>query len=213
MTKLRILEQTVHLLPEKAAFWEEKKALILADIHLGKATVFRKHGIPIPEGNMREDLKQLERLIRKVGAKLCIVVGDLIHAKIGLTNEIKDSFRDWLSALCCEVHLIIGNHDKSLVKGLPKEWPIHLHQNGLTLVPFYFSHFPTTHENLFVWAGHLHPKIKLKSAHDCLVLPCFQIFSHLGILPAFSSFVGGTYVEKTPSCKIFIVTDSSVIQL
>ncbi|MGZ3632739.1 MAG: ligase-associated DNA damage response endonuclease PdeM [Parachlamydiaceae bacterium] len=213
MTKLMILDQTIRLLPEKAAFWEEKKALILADIHLGKATVFRQHGIPIPEGNMEEDLKRLERLIRKMEAKLCVIVGDLIHAKSGLTTELKDFFGNWLSIIDCEMHLVIGNHDKSLVKGLPKKWPIHIHQTALTLDPFYFSHYPMSHEKLFVWAGHLHPKIKLKSAHDCLLLPCFQIFSHLGILPAFSSFVGGAYVEKTPSCEIFIVTNSSVIQL
>lgn len=187
-----------------------KKILILADVHIGKATVFRKTGIPIPEGSMDEDLRNIKDLLHKVKAEKCLIVGDLIHAKSGLSIEVKNKFSQWLDEIKCEVHLVLGNHDFSLVKSLPKEWPLHMHFDSLLIEPFFFSHFPTTQDSWFVWSGHLHPKIEVKNKRDRIVLRCFQIFSNLGILPAFSSFVGGTFVKKSDECAIYGIVGSSV---
>jgi len=211
--KITIREQTCHLLAEKAVFWEEKKILIVADIHIGKATVFRKQGIAIPEGNMQQDLIHLKELIQTTGAEKCIVAGDLIHAKSGLSDSVKLLFSKWLHEVKCEIHLVLGNHDYSLAKTLPKEWTLYLHTESLLIEPFYFSHFPMHHHQWFVWSGHLHPKIEIKNRHDRLVLRCFQIFSDLGILPAFGSFVGGAFVKKCESCQIFAIVNANVIRI
>jgi uncharacterized FlgJ-related protein len=47
---------SVELLPEKAAFIPESATLLIADPHFGKATHFRKAGIPIPEQIFLKDL-------------------------------------------------------------------------------------------------------------------------------------------------------------
>lgn len=211
--KLTLKEQTCHLLPERAVFWEEKKILILADIHFGKATSFRKQGIPIPEGNMEEDLMKMQSLIHKMKPESCIIVGDLIHAQKGLSKDVQDLFSEWLKNIPCEMHLILGNHDRSLAKSLPQNWFLHVHEKSLLIDPFYFCHFPEIHEPWFVWSGHLHPKIELKDHRDRLLLHCFQIYPNLGILPAFSSFVGGTYIKKSKEYSIYVIADTSVMQV
>ncbi len=211
--KLKIRNQTFYLLAENAIFWEEKKMLILADIHIGKATVFRKAGIAIPEGSMQEDLLKISHLLDKYQAEKCMIVGDLIHAKNGLSLEVRKLFSDWLKAANCEIHLVMGNHDYSLAKELPADWPLHFHKEYLLIEQFYFSHFPLQHPEWFVWAGHIHPKVLIKNRHDQVTLRCFQIFPNLGILPAFGSFVGGAYVKKSSECKIYGIADDTVIKV
>lgn len=211
--KVEIRGQTCHLLAERALFWEEQKTLVFADIHIGKSTVFQQAGVPIPSGHMEDDLKALSLLIDQYKAEKCIVVGDLIHARKGLTESVRGSFSQWLQNTPCEIHLVLGNHDRSLIKGLPEEWPLHLHLESLIIEPFYFSHFPMHHKEHFVWSGHLHPKVLIKNSHDQLVLRCFQISAGLGILPAFGSFVGGTFVKKEPGSNLYAIAGSEVIKL
>lgn len=211
--KLIIRNQTCHLLTEKAVYWEEKKTLILADIHIGKGTVFRKAGIPIPQGIMEDDLMNITKLLRDLDAENCIIVGDLIHAKSGISLDVKKKFSEWLQGLKCEMHLVLGNHDHTLIKSLPSEWPLNVHQEGLLIKPFYFSHFPIRHPKWFVWSGHLHPKVEISNTYDRIVLRCFQIFADLAIIPAFGFFVGGTLVKKSPDCKIYAIADNAIIEI
>ncbi|MBA3602341.1 MAG: ligase-associated DNA damage response endonuclease PdeM [Parachlamydiaceae bacterium] len=211
--KLTIRNQTCHLLSKKAVYWEEKKTVIIADIHIGKGTVFRKAGIPIPQGIMDDDLLSITSLLNDLKAEKCIIVGDLIHAQSGISDDVKKKFSEWLHSTACEVHLIFGNHDYALIKNLPPEWPLHTHKEGLLIEPFYFSHFPMHHEQWFVWSGHLHPKVEISNSYDRLVLRCFQIFKDLAIIPAFGFFVGGTLVRKSVECKIYVIADDSVIEI
>lgn len=211
--KLTIRNQTCHLLAEKAVYWEEKKTVILADIHLGKGTVFRKAGIPIPQGIMHDDLRAITLLLQKLNVEKCIVVGDLIHAQSGISADVKKRFAEWLQSTPCEMHLVLGNHDYALIKNLPSEWPLNIHKSGLLIEPFYFSHYPQSHKQAFVWSGHVHPKVELSNKYDRLILRCFQIFSDLAILPAFGIFVGGTFVRKSKDCKIYVIADNSVIEI
>jgi len=64
-----------------------------------------------------------------------------------------------------------------------------------------------------VWSGHIHPQITLKSGKEHLTLRCFQIFTHLGILPAFSSFVGGAPIKREKNSRIFVTTGQEVIEV
>ena len=46
----------------KSYFWEEQKTLFVADPHFGKATVFRKAGIPVTE-TTQDDLNKLSEIM------------------------------------------------------------------------------------------------------------------------------------------------------
>lgn len=210
---ITLKQQQIELLPQRAAFWKEQRTLIVADIHLGKAMAFRKAGIPIPEGAMERDLHSLKKLIEETQSKRCIVVGDLIHSASGISESVKELFKVWLESITCEIDLVVGNHDRSLVKNLPDEWNLNLHLQKLIIPPFCFCHIPTLIDGYFVWSGHIHPEIVLKSGVDRLRLRCFQVFEEQAILPAFSSFVGGSYVHKNEINRIYAIADHQIIEI
>ncbi len=149
----------------------------------------------------------------KLGAKRCVVVGDLIHAKAGLSEPIVAMFSEWLKGIDCEIDLVIGNHDRSLQKYLPHEWTLHLHKESYVNPPFCFCHFPCQKEGYFVWSGHLHPQIAIRGKSDRVVVRCFHIGKEMAILPAFSSFVGGSFVQKGKDTKIYGIANDKIIEL
>ena len=62
MSLIKINNHNFVLHPTGAIFWEEKKTLFLADIHLGKVAHFRKNGIAVPrkaEGLFYEKITKL----------------------------------------------------------------------------------------------------------------------------------------------------------
>lgn len=208
-----IQRQRLELLPEKAVIWKEKNTLLVADLHFGKAAIFQKKGIPIPEGSMQEDLKTLENLIVSHRVKECIVLGDLIHGKQGLTPTLIEEFSVWLKRVTCPVRLVIGNHDRGLVKRLPQNWHLEVHLETFEIAPFCFSHHPIANPATFVICGHIHPCFSIKSGFDELRLPCFKWNDREFILPAFSSFVGGYPVKKQGEDRIVVTTGRELIEI
>jgi hypothetical protein len=79
--QLELAGEPVRLLPERALFWQAACALVVADVHWGKAAAFRSAGIPIPGGATRQDLDRLDQAVARTGARRLVVLGDLFHAK------------------------------------------------------------------------------------------------------------------------------------
>ncbi|CDZ79985.1 metallophosphoesterase, DNA ligase-associated [Candidatus Rubidus massiliensis] len=211
--EITIEKQTLDLLPEKGIFWHEQKILIVADIHIGKAATFHHYGIPVPEGSMEDDLKNLSSLINCYQPQACIVVGDLIHSKEGLTPPLISYISEWLESVNSSIHLVFGNHDRALIKKLPDNWNLQCHYQELIIPPFRFCHIPNIHSVFFTWSGHLHPTFSFSGKGDKLRLPCFYLSELQGILPAFSSFVGGYDMKKKKNDQIFVTTGKKVIKI
>ena len=95
--RFSVLQQTLHLLPEKAIFWEEQRLLLVADVHLGKATHFRKHGIAVSGGIIEGDLARLGRIIESWEIEQLWFLGDLFHSDY---NREWKRFESWLKGLC-----------------------------------------------------------------------------------------------------------------
>lgn len=49
--------ETLHLLPSHALWWPSGQALLIADLHLGKATSYRALGQPVPGGTTRDAMR------------------------------------------------------------------------------------------------------------------------------------------------------------
>ena len=47
---IQLADEQLLLLPERALWWPQQKALVLSDVHFGKSATFRENGIPVPEG-------------------------------------------------------------------------------------------------------------------------------------------------------------------
>ena len=214
-THVDLAGEAVRLLPERALFWPSACALIVADVHWGKAAAFRSAGIPIPGGATRRDLERLDSAILRTGARRLIVLGDLFHARAGrVASRTLAELRSWRGAReALEIQLVRGNHDRHA--GDP---PADLRVNCLDapafLPPFVLRHEPSLSETGYTLSGHVHPGVVL--ADRALFrerLPCFVIGERLAVLPAFGSFTGLGMVRPDEGERIFVVADGEVVEV
>ena len=90
MVECEVAGEKLVLLPERAVFWPKRKALFIADFHLGKAATFRSAGIPLPSGTTRENLERLDRAVVNTKARQVIFLGDFLHAASGRAPRTLD---------------------------------------------------------------------------------------------------------------------------
>jgi len=211
--KFTHLEQNLFLHPYKSIYWLEKKILLIADIHFGKAAHFRKSGIAIPESIHLQDLDRINYLYNYYKPDRIIFLGDLFHSEY---NETWIRFKEFFdSKIKIKAELVLGNHDildKSHYQFLE------LHTENLPIKPFILTHIPLKLDELnghYNLCGHIHPAIKLSGmAKQSLSFECFYFSKNHGILPAFGSFTGRSIMPKRKSeDEIFAVTNKEIIHL
>src|SRR5690606_10661653 len=105
---LQIQKQNFTLHPSGAIFWKEKEMLLIADVHLGKVSHFRKHGAAIPANAAFKNLEKLTEIANQFQPKTICFLGDLFHSTL---NEEWQDFEKWVEYTKAEVILISGNHD------------------------------------------------------------------------------------------------------
>lgn len=211
--ELEIQNEKLTLLPEKAIYWKDQNALLIADLHLGKVTHFRKNGIGIPIGPEYENWEKLCSLITEYNPKVIYLLGDLFHSKYNnqWTNflEIMETYNsiDWV--------LIKGNHDI-----LPEEAYQHevlkVMEGELSIPPFTLTHEPPSDmkDDQFILCGHIHPAIRMVGAGlQSMRVPCFYFNGHFGILPAFGAFTGMHTIKPTEGDKVFVIAEDMVIDM
>lgn len=177
MSTHQLLGQTLHLLPEKGIFWEEKNYLILADLHLGKAGHFRKSGIPISDLIHSKDILILDKLIAKFKPEQVIFLGDLFHSD---HNQGWEIFKRWIKSKApLPFKLVLGNHDV-LDENSYRISNLEVMEK-LSLHPFELTHIPEETE-LYNLAGHIHPAVRLTGkGRQSLRLPCFYFGERNGL--------------------------------
>jgi uncharacterized protein len=201
---------TVILDARRVAYLPQTGHLLVSDLHWGKSETFQRHGIPIPDSLLQSDLSRLTALIETYQPKSLLVLGDLIHGKLGLSEELNRKILAWRAANPLPIHLIIGNHDRS-VRLVAEQWDIELVGEQWRQAPFLFSHHPETETNWFNWCGHIHPMVQLRSQHDSLRLPCFHLTPTGATLPAFSAFTGGTTIKPSLADEVFALSEGHII--
>ena len=200
-------EETLTFLSERALWREEGRLLMVADLHLGKAETFQAHGVPLPSDADSGTLNPLLALCDQWKPSRLIILGDLIHSRLGLTPRLRDILRG-LPDLCgCEVLLIGGNHDRhSRLDGLPQ----HPSQG---LGALWLSHEPEQPpcRGMVNVCGHLHPVTQLKSRSDRLRLPCFAYDPEAPrlVLPAFGELTGGHHCGER--YRQWLVAEGSIV--
>ena len=116
--QLVLHNNTFWLNANKTLFWEDLDALIISDVHLGKASHFQKSGLPIPAILGHEDLNQIAKIIFDQNPSHVIFLGDLFHSN---QNEEWSWFIKWLDHFPkVKFTLVEGNHDRSIMPFLPK---------------------------------------------------------------------------------------------
>lgn len=206
-----LCEQQLELLPEKAVFWHNQSTLILADLHLGKISHFRKAGIAVPMDAAEDGLIRLESLLNSFDLTRVLILGDLFHSEM---NREWEDFVDLLYRNSdIEFHLVIGNHD---ILGLHnyERIPLVTHEEVLELGPFIFSHDALNSHKLYNIHGHIHPAIRLQGkARQSLRLACYFFSKTQAILPAFGTFTGKHTLQYTVADNVFIIAGDKVIKI
>lgn len=215
MQTASIAGQTLHLLPERAAFWVERRMLLVADAHFGKAATFRAHGFPVPHGTTDDNLDRLDALIARWGIAHIVFLGDFLHAREARVPQTIDAIAAWRRRHAgVAMTLVRGNHD-TRAGDPPARLAIDVVDESWTVGPFSMRHHPDPCDRGYVLAGHIHPGFRLGSRFgDGLRLPCFWLGcergSRVGVLPAFGAFTGTWVVETRPNDRVFVVAPDAV---
>lgn len=208
------LGQDLLLLPQKAIFWQQEKAIIVADVHLGKVGHFRKAGIAVPRDMEQNDLAVLSDLVDEYKPEKILFLGDLFHSD---KNADWDWFVLWRKQFPrLKIMLIRGNHD-IIHDSNYIDLDVSLHDE-LAIGPFLMLHHPLTTETAlqnttgYVLCGHIHPGINLTGrARQSITLPCFAFASRQAVLPSFGKFTGRVAIRNQKTDRIFAVLQNKVI--
>jgi DNA ligase-associated metallophosphoesterase len=206
-----IRDQHLYLHPEKAVFWKEQKALLIADLHIGKVTHFRKAGFPVPREKMLEDLERLHRLMMEFQPSNVYFLGDLFHSDYNREVKILQEFIDVYTST--NFILITGNHDlPGFIRAVENKISV---LDRLQIGDLLLAHDVESHPSeSFQIGGHIHPAVRLKNkAKHYLKLPCFYLSENRLILPAFGSFTGHYIVRPKKNEQVFVVAGKEVVEM
>lgn len=197
--------QTLWLLPDKALYWPARRALLVADVHIGKAASYRALHQPVPRGTTTATLARLDTLLGELDCQQLIVLGDFLHARHAHAPATLARLRDW-RAQHAGLHIVLvrGNHDRH-AGDPPSDLGIEMTNEPWLVGPFALCHEPEPHPTHAVLAGHVHPVFVLRGrARQRLRLPCFVIDARVSLLPAFGEFTGGWTVAPASGDRIFL---------
>lgn len=205
-----LFQQKIVLDARSALFWPVPAILVIADVHLGKASHFSKHGIALPLALVKRDLQQLDDLLHDYNPKRVVFLGDLFHATPNVEWQI---FSDWLQKHPdFEFDLVLGNHDFFVVHHEINA-QLNLYEK-LNIEPFIFTHHPleTVPEGHYNLCGHVHPGVRLSGkGRLSLRLPCFWFGKNQGILPAFGNLTGSVALKG--KADVFAIAENEIIKM
>ncbi len=178
--------EQVLLLGARALYWPARKALLIADLHLGKADVFRRAGIGLPSGGTGDDLERLSTLLQQHTVDTLWILGDVLHGAAHRAAWYRQwqGWREQHATL--EIGALAGNHDRALPKA---DLGLTLLGEQLQVGPFLLRHDPHPHPSLHVLCGHVHPLARLPGMQRRW--PAFWLRERLTVLPAYSRFTAG----------------------
>lgn len=202
--QLECAGESLLLLPDRALLWPAQRTLFIADLHLGKSEVFRRSGIPIPEGDTLTDLGRLDRILAAREVQRIVLLGDFVHAASPGASTHGNAFAAWRAARSqVEFVVVAGNHDRRAAgRELADvvDWELHERQIG----PFVCRHHPAPSPHGYVLSGHIHPVISLYGSHrERARVPVCWLRPDYAVLPSFGSFTGGGEIEPAPADRLY----------
>lgn len=202
---LRILwnREKLTMLPERALWLPEHGALLVADLHWGRAAALRSQGVPVPDGDLALSIKRLAALCEGLPVQTIWVLGDLVHARAGLTRSVRESVRDALSRLP-RVHLVGGNHDQRSLDVIAS-LGVSCGGDEEVLGTLRLRHACDERPEAPTVCGHLHPMALLGGTRERLVLPAWVVEERRLVLPAWSERTAGVRFRVSPNRALAVL--------
>ncbi|MBB3860760.1 hypothetical protein GGQ88_002029 [Novosphingobium hassiacum] len=186
MVPFSFADQEFRLGASRALYWAEENALLVADLHLEKASFFARHGQMLPPYDSRATLERLADALKLTGARRVYCLGDSFHDSGGVDRldphaagmlDVLTRVTDWV--------WITGNHDedaRSPGGTLADEMVV----RGVTL-----RHIARCGTDGAEVSGHFHPKLRVAVRGRTIARPCGVVSESRLILPAFGALTGG----------------------
>jgi uncharacterized protein len=172
---------------DAALFWPYHHILLVADLHLEKASSYAMNGQMLPPYDSHETLVQLSNIAKQHKAKRIICLGDNFH-DVGGETRLGGTAADMLRQMTSTYDWtwITGNHDPHLAGIWGGKSVIEQAIDGIIL-----RHQSHPNEQQNELSGHFHPKIRISLRGRNVSRRCFIQTSRKLIFPAFGAFTGG----------------------
>ena len=181
-----------------ALWWPARRALVFADLHLGKGEAIARRGSFLPPYDTIDTLSRLAAEIERRDPAHVICLGDSLHEP-GSAPRLDRACRELVAAL---MHVrrwtwVHGNHDADAAAALGGEALAELALDGIA-----FRHAATDAPPGEI-SGHYHPKARVRGYGRSVARPCFVEDGRRLILPAFGAFTGGLDVADPAIAGLF----------
>jgi uncharacterized protein len=160
--------------PEGALFWPRRHVLLVADLHLEKASWFATHGQPLPPYDSRATMAALAAVAERVSPAEIWCLGDSFH----------DHGGQWRLDPAAE----------NILRSLADE---------LVLDGLVFRHEHDPRDPRPQLSGHFHPKTMVPLRGRNVRRGCFACGDRALILPAFGSLTGGLDIDDPAIAGLF----------
>jgi DNA ligase-associated metallophosphoesterase len=173
--------------PSGALWWPERRWLLVADLHLEKATALAQRSRRLlPPYDSTATLARLGAVIDRLDPVAVVALGDSFHDSRGADHLAADDLatlgrlaqgRDWV--------WVLGNHDPDLPAALPGDRTPEFTIDGLTCR---HAAQPGACGEI---SGHYHPKAAVSGRAGRVTGRCFVADEDRLVLPAFGAYTGG----------------------
>jgi DNA ligase-associated metallophosphoesterase len=173
--------------PEGALFWPAQAALLVADLHIEKASWFARLGQMLPPYDSLATLSALEGEIKRTGVRRLYCLGDSFHDRFGC-DRLPSAARDLLASLTSRLDWvwIVGNHDVGFIDHCGGRIEEECEVGDVIL-----RHEAAEHDPRPEISGHFHPKLRLSMKGRSVSRRCYVASATKLILPAYGAFTGG----------------------
>ncbi len=173
--------------PEGALHWPAEQALLVADLHLEKASWFAAGGQMLPPYDSLATLQALAGEIEAAGVERLYCLGDSFHDRFGCDRLPADA-RELLTGLTARLDWvwIVGNHDAGFADHCGGRVEQECEVGGIIL-----RHEAVAGDPGPEMSGHYHPKLRLSLRGRSVSRRCFVASATKLILPAYGAFTGG----------------------
>jgi uncharacterized protein len=179
--------ETFFAAADGALFWPREEALLVADLHLEKASWFARLGQFLPPYDSHATLSALAAEFERTGARRLFCLGDSFHDAFGC-ERLPDQARALLTDLTGRLDWtwIVGNHDPGFADHCGGKLEEEVEIAGVVL-----RHEVVRNDPRPEISGHFHPKLRVNLKGRHVSRRCFVVSPSKMILPAFGSLTGG----------------------
>jgi len=187
MVPLSFAGQSFFAMPEGALHWPAERALLVADLHLEKASWFARLGQFLPPYDSLATLQALERDVERTAVTRLYCLGDSFHDRFGC-DRLPANARELLASMTSRLDWvwIVGNHDVGFIDHCGGRIEEECEVAGIIL-----RHEAAEEDPRPEMSGHFHPKLRMSLRGRHVSRRCFVASGTKLILPAFGALTGG----------------------